>query len=211
MSGAKIVLSKYLGILVSGKAGVGKSTFSGFAVDYAKEHYNLTHSAIFPFAFGVKEAARNCFGWDGEKDDRGRVLLQNVGKVGRDYDINIWVKKLLDKFWGMLYNSDVMLVDDWRFPNEGQYLEINEPAFEIVKVRIESPERESLKGKETYNDISETSLPSIEVDYNISYPYYTINNDYYNYVIANTGSLDDLNNIAKAIMDREINKLVFRK
>jgi hypothetical protein len=195
--------------MVGGKAGVGKSTFSGFALDYAKSHYNLEHSAIFPFAFGVKDVATRCFGWDGKKDDRGRELLQDVGKTGRAYNINIWVKKLLDKFYGMEYYSDVVLIDDWRFPNEGQYIEINEPSFKVVHIRIESPEREILKGKKAYDDVSETSLPSVEVDYNIGYPYYVIDDEHYDYVVANTGSLDDLNDIAKAIMDREINKLVF--
>jgi hypothetical protein len=196
-------------MMVSGKAGVGKSTFSGFAVDYAKSRYGLEHSDIHSFAFGVKDTAKRAFGWDGKKDDRGRNLLIDIGKTGRDYNTNIWVKKMLDRFYGMEYYSDVMLVDDWRFPNEGQYIEVNEPAFSVIKVRIESPEREALKGKESYNDVSETSLPSVKLDYSLDYPYYIINNDFYNYVVANIGSLDDLNEIAKAIVDREINKLVF--
>lgn len=211
MSEAKVVLSKYLCILVSGKAGVGKSAFSNFAVDHARNFYALERASIFPFAKGVKDTATANFGWDGKKDLRGRELLQEIGKVGRKYNINIWVKKMLDKFWGMEYNSDVILVDDWRFPNEGQYVEINEPAFKVVKVRIESPERECLKGTEAYNDVSETSLPSVEIDYNIGYPYYVLDGEFYDYVVANTESLENLQEIAKAIVDREINKLVFGK
>lgn len=210
MSEAKVVLTKYLCIMVSGKAGVGKSTFSNFAVEHARKFYGLEHANVFNFAYGVKDVAKRCFGWDGKKDNAGRVLLQDVGRTGRAYDINIWVKRLLEKFYGTEHYSDLFLIDDWRFPNEGQYIEVHEPSFQVIHVRIESPERECLKGTEAYNDVSETSLPGVEIDY-VGYPYYATDNEVpcYEYVVANTGKLEDLKLIAEAIVDREINKLVF--
>jgi hypothetical protein len=74
--------------MVSGRAGSGKSTFSNYCIDYLK---SLGHRAtLVPFAKGVKRTAKDCFGWDGKKDRKGRKLLQDIGLVGRAYNENLW-------------------------------------------------------------------------------------------------------------------------
>lgn len=153
-----------LSILVSGKAGVGKTTFSNFLVGYLPK--NKTY--IIPFALGVKEVARTGFGWNGCKDDEGRKLLQEVGAVGRRYDKDIWVKQALEVAKYRRYS----IHDDWRFPNELNYFRNNN--INTLTIRIEAPDRESLKGSPLYTDISETSLPSATTEVGISANYYDI-------------------------------------
>ena len=49
---------------------------------------------IVSFADPLKDLCRREFGWDGEKDNKGRRLLQVVGTdAGRAYDENNWVNK----------------------------------------------------------------------------------------------------------------------
>lgn len=172
-------VSKTLAILISGKAGVGKTTFANYIWDYWKRNppYNPFIVKLMPFAYGVKYVAF-AMGWDGNKDQKGRRLLQNIGKVGREYNDTVWADHLLKRLEReLVVYPDAIIVDDWRFPNEGAYIK-NCGLFNVWTVRIFSPERESLKGTPEYNDISETSLPEED------WPY-----DFYE---RNLGTLDDL-------------------
>lgn len=87
-----------------------------------------------------------------------------MGKVGRAYNENVWVKHLLvqlDRKFGsksQIYPTNVVIVDDWRFPNELSYLKEN-PLIDVVTVRLTG--RGGLSGQ-LANDVSETSLPDIE-------------------------------------------------
>lgn len=156
-------------ILVSGLAGTGKTT----SAKYIK--VQLDNAEIFPFAFGVKTAAAESFGWDGVKDQRGRRLLQGVGGIGREYDENIWVSQVFDRAIESGYNY--IICDDWRFPNELKYLKGIEDIL-VVTIRIDAPNREILKNTPEYFDISETSLPKV--------------GDIYDHTIDNTGSFESL-------------------
>jgi hypothetical protein len=148
--------AKVISVLVSGKAGVGKTTFSRLLAGKLVE-YGL-NSQIVSFAGPLKGLAR-AMGWDGVKDDKGRHLLQSLGATGRQYDENLWVN--------LAYNGDlisycaehgtVCITDDWRFPNEVVRLNEN-PFLDVFTFKIVAPEREILKGTPRYNDISETAL-----------------------------------------------------
>jgi hypothetical protein len=103
-------MSERILILVSGPARHGKDTIAA----------HLTESFGFSrYGFGdpIKEIARTQYGWDGQKDDRGRALLQAIGVHGRAYDLGIWVKKALAKAEeeGL---PERIVIPDWRFPDE---------------------------------------------------------------------------------------------
>jgi hypothetical protein len=173
-------------ILLSGRAGVGKTTTANMLKELFE---NQGKSAdIFPFARGVKIVAK-LMGWDGIKDDKGRELLIGVGNVARAYNENVWARINVEEIieGHPKYPLDIVLIDDWRFPNEGKYIEEN-PLYQVFRVRIHSPNRESLLGTKYYFDVSETSLPEYE-------------EGFYFYDLDNRGTLEDLNESAKFLAE----------
>ena len=157
-------ISKINVILISGKAGVGKTTLAMALKSHLRSKFPLVVKGSF--ADGVKSAARNCFYWNGVKDSKGRSLLQGIGNLGRKFKEDLWVVDLIEKI--MSYSGhlppDVLIVDDWRFPNESEYFIRYPDEFKLITVRIISPEREILKGTEEYFDESEVSLDNYPVD-----------------------------------------------
>jgi hypothetical protein len=78
------------------------------------------------FADDLKRIAREEFGWDGEKDDRGRKLLQVLGtECGRAYNPSIWVDKLLHRIKSLPATKNLVLIDDLRFDNEAEMVRDN--------------------------------------------------------------------------------------
>lgn len=172
-------------ILTAGKAGVGKSTLGEYLAEKLSDikDIKVINTA---FAFPIKRLAMSAFGWDGKKDEKGRRLLQVIGtEAGREYDENIWVKKMLDfSLTSSVYPPNFVIVDDWRYPNEFSYIE-DQKIHDVVKIRVEAPIRERLKWSKQYNHASETSLPSGFAD-NGKW------NDYYKFVINNDGNFESL-------------------
>ena len=105
------------GLLIGlcGKAGVGKTLTANAIVQFVPE------AIIMPLAQPLKRLARDYFGWDGSKDDRGRALLQHLGTdTGRAWDENFWVKKWTSAvfdIWRQAPDAGIV-VDDVRFQNE---------------------------------------------------------------------------------------------
>ena len=174
------LLYKTVGVLVSGPIGSGKTTFCSML---HTEMYNRGWAGEkFSYANRVKEIAR-MMGWDGVKDERGRELLQKLGTdTGRNYDQDMWVKYLIDKHipGQDRYPFDIIFIDDWRFPNERDYIEKN-PLYNLLTVRMVRDCSEDSK------HISEISLPDHRLD-----------TSYYDSVIYNTGDLYALQRSAVA-------------
>jgi len=99
---------------ICGYAQVGKTTL-------AKALQEILPHATFalPFALPVKFIAERIFGWDGQKDERGRRLLQVVGTdAGRAYDPDIWVRIWEKEAVKSLEFGMSVIADDVRFQNE---------------------------------------------------------------------------------------------
>ena len=181
-------------VLISGKAGSGKTTLKNILYAKLGELEGL-YLKEYSFASPLKYMAKAFLGWNEEKDDRGRKLLQNLGKVGREYDESIWVKHMLnqlDKTAGV-FPFNFVLIDDWRFPDELKFLREN-PIFDIITIRVIG--RGGLEG-ENANDASELSLPEtiIEDLHNSVEHTFSDGNkasEIYNYVIDNSGNLENL-------------------
>lgn len=81
---------------------------------------------VVSFATKLKELALD-LGWDGNKDDRGRRFLQELGQTLRRYDPGYWIKAAR---FDPVIDDGAIFVDDLRFPNECNYLKRN--GFHIV-------------------------------------------------------------------------------
>lgn len=149
------MLAKVVTVLISGKAGVGKSTLAKMLAG----KLGPSQAIIVPFAIGVKKVATS-MGWNGEKDEKGRRLLQGIGAIGREYDQDMWVKKSYDQVLNYVteYGVSYIITDDWRFPNEVEAVR-RYPHLQVFTINISAPEREILKDTPAYYDVSETSLP----------------------------------------------------
>jgi len=144
-------MKKTMVVLISGRIGSGKSTLASFMNEYfVAEGYN---SKVFNFAYSLKLIAKKVFGWDGEKDEKGRVFLQNLGKSVRGLNPDYWVQNTQmvienDK----KYPFDVIIIDDWRYANEVDVL-AKDPINIVYKLRVACEEEKTDKHE------SENSLP----------------------------------------------------
>lgn len=171
-------------VLFSGKAGTGKTTSANILKKLVEQDFLLVD--IDSFANGVKlEASRK--GWDGKKDVSGRKFLQDVGREGREKDNNIWVNQVIERSIQPI-PKDVVIIDDWRYPNELQRLK-NNKLFDVISVRINAPEREILTGTKEANDSSETALSS---ENNLSV---------YDFFIENSGTIKELEEELLSVME----------
>lgn len=104
---------------LTGPIGSGKST--------AAKHIELVASkCLIPcqtiaFADALKEEAIE-LGWSGTKDDKGRKMLQDLGQVRRDEEMEYWVNKWYARYrvYKMRHHGGVVLVDDIRYDNEAK-------------------------------------------------------------------------------------------
>ncbi len=170
------MFKKPLVIMLSGKAGVGKSTTAHLLKSLIETTSN-NKVEIFGFALPLKAIATK-MGWDGKKDEKGRRLLQTLGtEVGRTYDKDMWCKLL---FKGIEDQPivDVIIIDDWRFPSELEFIRSRFPYIPIT-VRVVS----TRELPNAFNHISENSLPEYEE---------SVDSSIYDYVVDNSFDVDSL-------------------
>jgi hypothetical protein len=133
-------LTKTIGF--TGLAGSGKT----YAATWFK--FRTGKNWVWSFASEIKSIATR-MGWDGQKDDRGRKLLQDIGSAGRAYDPWMWVFKMP--------TEHPIIIDDVRFLNEADAIK----DVGGIIVRIIRP------GLHTMNHESETEQRHIIADYTL--------------------------------------------
>ena len=125
-------------ITISGKAQNGKDTTAGLlkaALEADGYKVLITHYADL-----LKYICKQFFGWDGQKDDAGRHILQYVG-------------------------TDIIR-QKRRFPNEIDYLK--EAGLDTVNLRVVRKDFKSPLTPEQQAHPSETALDDVEPDYYIT-------------------------------------------
>lgn len=153
-------------ILLSAKAQHGKD----FTANIFKEQLESMGKKVLVthYADLLKYICKTFFGWDGNKDEAGRNLLQHVGTdVIRKQDHNYWVR-FINNILNMFPNEwDYVLIPDTRFPNEINYIK-NDLSFKTISVRIDRPNFKSILTEEQKKHESETALDNYKFDYYIS-------------------------------------------
>lgn len=140
-------------IMISGKAESGKD----FVCDVMRHELEQQHKTVLVarFADYLKFMCRQYFGWDGNKDERGRTLLQHIGTgLFRQYDENYFANRIVEllkvcNIW------DYVIIPDLRFESELHTIHAN---FDAVAIRVNRDGYFNKLTKEQREDISETEL-----------------------------------------------------
>ena len=156
-------------LVISGKAGSGKSLLA--------EHIKRTYEQVFnwrvaelAFADPLKMVAKNLYGWDGNKGQNGRELLQRLGTdIIQKNNQFCWVNCIANIIKGLSSEYDLFIVSDLRFFHEIDHLKDSLPEADIVTIRVE--------GKTSLHDEQAQHISETELDYCL-FDYYFPNKDY---------------------------------
>lgn len=157
-------------LVLSGKSGAGKDMFAQFLKQELEA--NGKKVIIMHYADALKWILKEYYQWDGNKDEHGRHLLQNLGtdKV-RAQQPNYWTGVVVGFLTAIApYNDfDVAIIPDARFENEVEITMDNlQPAYCIRINRRNAdgtPWVNPLLTPEQLTHSSETSLDDYVFDY----------------------------------------------
>ena len=172
-------------ICISGKARHGKDCTANFL----KPELEARGKRVLIAHFGdlVKFICKTYFDWDGQKDERGRHILQYVGTdIIRAQRPDYWVDFVADMLAFFGDKWDYVLIPDSRFPNEIE--KFSERGFDSISLRVIRDNFESPLTEEQQNHISETALDNYSFDY----------------VIHNSSTLDALGEYIRTIIVPQI-------
>ena len=164
-------------ILINGKARSGKDTLASLMKGKLSDKKVLVRGN----AQTVKDCARKYFGWNGEKDTKGRKLLIDITNLGYAQDPYHWERQTL-KYAVDKDNYDYLIITDWRYMSTYKYFKSR--GYQVITIHrhrdIDNGLDESLK-----NDISEQGF-----------------NMTYDFSIHNRGSIEELHPVVDYVVDR---------
>ena len=151
-------------LAISGHAQNGKDTIAGLIRNQLKadgKSVLVTHYADL-----LKYMCRTFFDWDGNKDERGRHILQYVGTdIIRKQAPDFWVDFISNVLTYFNDNWDWVIIPDSRFPNEIEKLATN--GFDVTHIRVIRPNFKSPLTAEQQKHPSETALDNVKPDFYI--------------------------------------------
>lgn len=144
---------------LSGKKQVGKDT-AGHYLDLV---YKFKRVA---FADELKKIAEQ-LSWDGNKDERGRKFLQDLGMVARNYNPDVWIDLAFRRL-SVRPDTD-FVITDVRFMNEVDA--IRKCGGIVVRITRDDEIRDDVHASETELDNLEFDyvVKSVKGDYNSLY------------------------------------------
>lgn len=172
-------------ITVSAKAQHGKDSFAEAFKKVAEENKNRV--LIIHYADVLKYVCKQYFGWNGEKDEAGRTILQHVGtELVRNNHPNAWVNIVKEIVLGLQTEYDFVVIPDTRFPNE---LDWEDTPFFTYSVRLNRKNEDGTNFDNGLTTEQKNHLSEISLD-----------NYAFNYVIENK-NLQDIEDAAQAILE----------
>jgi hypothetical protein len=149
-------------ILLSGKAFSGKDS----TANILKEKLENQGKKVLIAHYGdlVKYTCKTFFNWNGEKDEQGRTILQEVGTDRiRAKHPNFWVDYIRDLLSIFEDKWDYVLIPDTRFPNE---IDVMKNTFkDVISLRVVRTNFISPLTEEQRNHRSEIALDDYPFDY----------------------------------------------
>ena len=153
--------------MMAGKAESGKGTVG----DIFKEYFSADGKRVCVVAFAdvLKFYLSQYLQWDGNKDDFGRHMLQNVGENVRSKNKSYWAHRVVD-FINLFKEDyfDVFIIPDTRYPNEINAILANFPKDEIYTLWVNREDHISKLTDQQKNHSSENSLNYDDCDYVIN-------------------------------------------
>lgn len=172
-------------ILISAKMQHGKDTFA----ELLKDELELKGKKVLiaHYADLLKYICKTFFNWNGQKDEKGRSILQYVGTdIIRHQCADYWVKFMMEFLFMFRKEWDYVLIPDTRFPNEIEYAKSSWVGeSDIYTIRVNRPNFDSGATKEQLKHESECALDNYKFDT----------------LVTNGGTLDDLRLKAKHYID----------
>lgn len=150
-------------ITISGGAGHGKDTLANQIKMEVKKQGKKAF--IIHYADYLKMIATQVYGWNGEKDEEGRTLLQKLGDKMRAKNKTILIDELIKILLLAEDEFDVALIADARLPEEIDYLKgywNSVISIHVNRVDFENTLTDRQKGHKT-----ETALKDYIFDYKL--------------------------------------------
>lgn len=178
-------MEKPLIIPIIGKARHGKDTFSLYLKEeIEKEPKN--NVLIIRYADYLKFVCKSYFDWNGEKDEKGRTILQYVGTdLCRQNNENVWVTVVYEFVKSCGDRFTHVLIPDTRFENEINYWDKKE--FSTIPIKVI---RKNLDGSDFDNGLTEEQK---------SHPSETNLDNFKPFYIVEANSLEQLKESAETI------------
>lgn len=150
-------------ILISGSARFGKDSTAFMMKELLEKQKKRV--LIIHYADNLKLFAKNYFGWSGQKDQKGRELLQWLGTdvVRKNYE-DTWVDMIVALLKGIKTLYDYVIIPDVRFPNEIDKMCDN---FNCITVRVIRPNFDNGLTEEQKKHPSETALDNYPMEYEL--------------------------------------------
>ena len=147
-------------LCISAKAQHGKDTAAGLIkeiLEKSGKRVLITHYADL-----LKFVCTKFFDWDGQKDEKGRTLLQYVGTdVISSQQPAYWVNFIISILKFFENEWDYVLIPDCRYPTEVARMR---EEFPTVLLRVERPNFESGLTDKQKHHVSETSMDNYSFD-----------------------------------------------
>ena len=150
--------------LISGKAQHGKDSVADILMK------KLDGKSIkISLADNLKYILKRYYGWNGEKDEDGRRLLQEIGtdKIREEFGWQVFhAERLCQEIKIIEDKYDYIFIPDVRFKNEIHYIQAMFP-YNTTTIRVIRPNFESPLNKEQQLHKSETDLDDYKFEYYI--------------------------------------------
>lgn len=156
-------MSKPRIICIGGHARNGKDTIAIFLKDkYEAQGKKVLHINLGNY---VKFVASSYFNWNGEKDEIGRTILQQVGtEIVRSKNPDFWVNTVIE-FIKVFDDFDYIIIPDVRFSNE--ITKLIDENYDVTSIRVTKLNGKSNLTLKQLQHISETEMDNYRFDYYI--------------------------------------------